>query len=321
MPCLRLFRGLIVAALLPPAVAVAEVPLDGVFVADRACPALLSLRKGTNPGTVALAPGGRYVLHARNRADGAHLRVQVPGAPVEERRWVEADCGRIATGAAETPAPARLDASRESRWNVLAATWAPAWCATAGRRPECRRAAPARFVLHGLWPQPREAEYCDRPASDRNRRWRDLAAPSVDADTADETETAMPGAASHLDRHQWAKHGSCYRADGGADEYFDDAFWLLAQLNASGLRDRFEAAEGRRLDHRALRADADRAFGRGAGARLEIVCRDGLILELRLHLSGRITDGESELGDLMRAADPVDPGCGAGRVQPARGWW
>jgi ribonuclease T2 len=45
----------------------AEVPAEGRFVASKACPALQSIRKETNPGNVTTAPGTAYAIIAKNR--------------------------------------------------------------------------------------------------------------------------------------------------------------------------------------------------------------------------------------------------------------
>lgn len=314
----------LLALLLAAAPAAAEVPLSGVFAATRDCPALLSIRRETNPGEARVEAGRRYPLLAANREPATHFRVRIEGAEADARRWVAAACGRIeaaqATPEAPAPAPAPAAPDPASRRNVLAASWLPAFCEGAGGRPECRRldagaepAAEDGFVLHGLWPQPRGREYCGEAAAWRDRRWSELPFPGVDRATAEALTTAMPGVRSHLHRHQWAKHGACYGAAGGADEYFDDALAVLAALNASDVRDLFARHVGRRLEPEAIRATFDAAFGPGAGARVETICADGLILELRLHLSGPIDAAAPDLPALLAAAPPAPRGCG-GRV-------
>ena len=59
-------------------------------------------------------------------------------------------------------------------------------------------------------------------------------------------------------------------------------------------------------EHRmsALRDAFDAAFGQGTGDRVEVVCGDGMILELRLNLRGTVVAGETALADLLRAAPP-----------------
>ena len=44
--------------------AAAEAPLTGFFIAREACPALQSIRNGTNPGQVETTPGKSYPMIA-----------------------------------------------------------------------------------------------------------------------------------------------------------------------------------------------------------------------------------------------------------------
>ncbi|MEO0678938.1 MAG: ribonuclease [Pseudomonadota bacterium] len=308
MPIRILIAAAVSVALLSPA-AWAAGP-EGTAEALSACPAMQSVRKGTNPGDVRLTPGAAYDVHEISR-DGARLRLLVPGAPSEPLRWVEAACLRVQAAAAPAPAePGSTD-------NLLAASWLPAFCEEVGGRRECqaleRGALPSAergFVLHGLWPQPRSREYCGEAEYLKGLRWSDLPRPSVDRATGLEVIRVMPGAASGLHRHQWAKHGSCYGAAGGADEYFEDSVWLMRQLNASDVAVLFETYAGDRLEPEDIRDAFDQAFGRGAGDRVEVVCGDGLIQELRLSLRGTVVAGTTPLGNLLRAGATRRPGCG-----------
>ena len=72
--------------------AAAEVPLTGFFIAREACPALQSIRNGTNPGAVETAPGKSYPMIAKNKPNASHYFIEVEGAD-PARRWVAVDCG------------------------------------------------------------------------------------------------------------------------------------------------------------------------------------------------------------------------------------
>ena len=65
--------------------AAAEMPADGSFVAAKACPALQSIRKETNPGDVMTEPGTSYEIIAKNRKKPTHYRIEVPGAEPSAR--------------------------------------------------------------------------------------------------------------------------------------------------------------------------------------------------------------------------------------------
>ena len=133
------FIGL--AALAGLSLAHADEPMEGTFLASRSCPALVSIRKDTNPGMVITGPGISYKLLAKNRKDATHYRIEVPDADPPER-WVEADCGKAipAAAAAAPAAPAATRPKPSDLAYVLALSWQPAFCETNQRKPEIGRA-------------------------------------------------------------------------------------------------------------------------------------------------------------------------------------
>jgi ribonuclease T2 len=157
-------------------------------------------------------------------------------------------------------------------------------------------------------------------ALDRASRWSELPEAATDAETHELLQVAMPGTASHLERHEWIKHGTCHRGAGGADEYFDDTLRIVEAVNASGVAALFADHVGAELETAAIRVAFDTAFGAGAGARVQVHCTgDGgrtLIQELKIGLAGTIGP-EASPGELMLAADPMSPGCPRGVVDPA----
>jgi len=218
---------------------------------------------------------------------------------------------------------------------VLAFSWQPAFCETAPGKPECRTQTVERFdarnfSLHGLWPQGRQgaggsSNYCGVSQAeidlDKQGRWRDLDVARISDTIWQELRRVMPGTRSSLHKHEWVKHGTCY---GGReiDAYYADSLKLMAWLNASSLRWRFEAAIGQQLTGKDIREAFDRDFGRGAGDRLRISCKKdpdsgrNLIVELTMGLAGDIADATS-LADLVMAAPKTDPGCPGGIVDAA----
>lgn len=325
---LLLIAALAAAGPAPAAEPLAEPLAESWFVAGEPCPAFQSKNRRSNPGEVAVVPGAAYRVLARNAGDGEWLQIAVPDAPSATARWVLASCGREA---AAPPDPAAAPAARRiSTDNLLALSWQPAFCEIRPGVPECRRlnggrpgAAETLLSIHGLWPQPEGRDYCDVPdrlvALDRAGRWDALPPVALSAATRDRLAAAMPGTASGLERHEWLRHGSCYGAD-GAEGYFADALALAQAVNASGVAMLFARNLGERLETDRIRAAFDRAFGRGAGRRVQVDCvRDGdrlLIQEVSIALRGA-PGPETPLAGLILAADPLPPGCPGGIVDPA----
>ncbi len=290
-------------------------PAEGTFTATAACPALQSIRNGTNPGGVMTKPGTAYrITEVNNLGAPTHYRVDIPGASPPQR-WVEIACGSDGSSDAGTV----LEAGPGSY--LLAASWQPGFCETQPDRRECRNQQQGRFdathfALHGLWPQPRSKEYCgvsQRDIEADQTAWRLLPELPLSAATRAELDKVMPGTASLLDRHEWIVHGTCYEES--AESYFSESLALMAQLNASGLRDFLNANLGRAVTPSEIRAAADEAFGRGAGERIGIACKteqDGnrvVLTELQIALYGAI-DETSDLAALIRAARPIGSNAG-----------
>jgi ribonuclease T2 len=322
--------GLCAAAALVIAVtaARAEVPMDGVFVANNACPALLSIRKGTNPDLTITGPGLRYKLLAKNQPKPSHYRIDVPGAEPPER-WVAASCGHVEEPEAAATAPApKKPAPAASPAFVLAISWQPAFCEARSRKPEClfqtqTRFDGSHFTLHGLWPQPSTKEYCGVSPAERDAaksgRWQKLPKLDLSQRLAAELKEVMPGTQSHLDRYEWIKHGTCY-PERDPETYYRDSLRLLAAVNGSAVRDLAARNIGREVRSADIRRAFDKAFGPGAGERVRVACRDDgarrLITELTIGLKGDISAG-TKVSDLIMASAPTDPGCPSGVIDPA----
>ena len=134
----------------------------------------------------------------------------------------------------------------------------------------------------------------------------------------------MPGTASFLERHEWIKHGTCFRGAGGADEYFDDTLRVVDAINASevaALPRRPRRRRGR--DRRHPRRASTPPSAPGAGERVQVHCTgDGgrtLIQELTVNLAGAIApetpvaraDARRRpgLARLPARASSIRPGC------------
>jgi len=196
---------------------------------------------------------------------------------------------------------------------VLAAQWFASVCKVK-RYKECRRPHPfwlENFTLHGLWPKGKS--YCKVPVRvkilDKRGHW-DRIPLELSPKIRELLTLYMPGAISGLHKHEWVKHGSCY---GPPDLYFLHSIALIEQLNRSEVRDFFLRHRGKLVQGYKIRRAFDKAFGKGSGKRVRIVCEKGYITELRLSLKGKISS-TTPLSTLLLRARPVRMGCTLGRI-------
>jgi len=302
----------------------AQIAMSGARTATQACPALQSIRKGTNPGEVTLQPGQTYRVLGKNKEAASHYLVAIEAAQPAQR-WVAVGCGQIAGGEAAGAAPAAGTADSGARaTHVLALSWEPAFCAAHGDKAECAAQTAqspdaTQLSLHGLWPQPRGKFYCNVDpalrAADQAHDWASLPEPELSPPTRQRLAAVMPGLRSGLQRHEWIVHGTCF--GGPADAYFARAAALTEQVNATPVRETFARAVGQSLSSDQIRAAFDAAYGAGAGARVTVNCQgrgpSRRISEIVVSLAGDV-QGAAPIGDLIRAAAPVPPGCPSGVV-------
>ena len=192
--------------------------------------------------------------------------------------------------------------------NLLAISWQNAFCQTHRNRRECRNVKPSHFTashftLHGLWPQPRSRVNCRGPKK--------VYLPKA---LYQELLHVMPAAKSGLHRHEWKKHGTCYGKS--PEGYFRDAIGLLHEINDSPVRDLFARNIGKKVTIEQVRFAFDRAFGRGSGRKVKMLCNRGLVTELWINLKGKIEPGVS-LAELMKKAPAARGGCRSGIVDAA----
>jgi ribonuclease T2 len=301
--------------------ALGETKISGSFTAEDTCPALQSIKKGTNPGDIKLTPGTVYRIVGGNKEPATYYWIVVPDA-TPDFRWVPVTCGTSDVSTAEAAPPPDTKTQY-----VLAISWEPAFCEGLPDKAECKAQTSdsfeaTNFALHGLWPQPRSNSYCnvsavDR-ASDKAHNWTALPAVDLLADTRTRLDKWMPGTQSALERHEWITHGTCYGAE--QERYFTDALTAIETIDSSPVRELFASHVGQSLTLDQIRAVFDTAFGNGAGERVRVACEtDGsrrLISELTIGLTGKIGD-PAGIPALILAAAPTSGGCDAGVVDPA----
>ncbi len=312
--------------------------LEGYFIATEVCDAFQSKNRQTNPGDIFTEEMRAYDMIAINKVGGDFFQVRVPDAPVTNARWVHVSCGVHVVRAETQVDPGHRGENvvvppvgPEETDNLLALSWQPAFCEMRPNKTECQAlnagqlpAAEQGLSIHGLWPQPRGNDYCGVPpvlvALDKARRWEDLPEVEMDAETREALEVAMPGTASFLDRHEWIKHGTCFKGEGGSDEYYDDTLLIVDAINESDIGTFLADHVGAEVETADIRMLFDEVFGDGAGDAVQFDCKgDGgrvLIQELKINLAGVISP-ETDIGALMRDAAAQSLGCPRGIIDPA----
>ena len=305
----------------------AQAKMSGSFVASAACPAVVSIHKGTNPGGVTLVTGTSYAITGGNTDNPTYYWIVVPGV-TPDHRWVPVTCGSATLdgGTATTDTTNPPPTAGVTRY-LLVPSWEPAFCEGLPNKTECQSQTATSFeathlALHGLWPQPRKNVYCNVSAADQANdvahAWDSLPAVTLSAGTRADLDKVMPGTQSVLERHEWIKHGTCYGTD--QEHYFAAAVSAMSALNTSAVQALFAANIGKTVTLAQIRAAFDTAFGTGAGLRVRVTCdNDGsrrLIGEMTIGLGAPAT-ATSKLGDLILAAAPTDGGCTSGIVDAA----
>ena len=324
--------------------ALAQVKMDGTFKASQACPAVVSIKKGTNPDNASVAVGQTYNLLGKNKDDATHYWIEVPQADPHQR-WVEISCGTVSSTQATTtnpqdnnaavntpqgtvkPKPQSRGFGGKAPYYAFALSWEPTFCEAMRDKTECKAETTrsweaSHFALHGLWPQPFRNQFCDVDPKlstlDDQHQWDALPEPQLSSTTKTALDKAMPGTQSNLQRHEWLKHGTCYPGVQGADGYFRDEIRLADEVNASAVQKLFAANIGKQIYAAQIRAAFDQAFGQGAGDHVQVECdKQGRLSGFTMNLRGDIPSG-ADLKTLLLAGDEARNKCDGGVVDAVR---
>lgn len=226
----------------------------------------------------------------------------------------------------KSPSSAAVE-SDDSSSSLFVATWGPSLCKVDPPNSGCRSGHVGEmgrtFVLHGLWPQPFSNQYCDVPkdVAERAAKINGPDMPSVDIPQdvrADLQANLSDG--SVMAPHEWYAHGTCSGVAPG--KYFGDAVTLIGQARAI-LDPIFNQAAKRTLNLSTVRDQFDAQFGKGAGDRVALSCRNAtgegsLVYEVQMSLppvNALGIDGKAlSLGDLLREGPAIPATCRHGRV-------
>ncbi|UPT76792.1 hypothetical protein MN086_06960 [Sulfurovum sp. XGS-02] len=301
------------------------------------CPAFNNMKHTQNTHSVHLDKEKKYTILRHYK--GQNLIVVKGEHPAQ--RWVDEQCFPkrsessnplnvqrveskvigIDNGLDQTQ---KYDYRNISKQNILTLSWHNAFCETHRVKKECKRSLFAfgrpnysekHFVLHGLWPQPKNKNYCGvdshTVAMDKHKQWNRLPDIPLSDEVKKRLQKVMPGVASNLHKHEWIKHGTCYGT--GAERYYADAIKMVEQVNDSRVGDFFKKQIGKYVTFQQVRTVFDRSFGVGAGKRVELKCHKGLITELWLHVGS----GSDDLGALLTEGKQTRSRCQGGFVDKA----
>jgi ribonuclease T2 len=279
------------------------------------CPAFNNMKQTMNTNNIQLEEGKKYRVLQRNKDK---VLVLIEGQRIAQR-WVKEVClsGENRPKVKNENSVQKEPLKKTSKQNLLALSWQNAFCQMHQYKKECKSMdrgsfGDDEFVLHGLWPQPRNNQYCNvskkERGMDKNKQWYSLDKLDLTTATRAELSKMMPGYASYLHRHEWVKHGTCYGTN--EEVYYKDSLNLLKQVNNSEVRDYFKNHIGKTVHLKEIRQIFDQEFGYGAGEHVTMSCRKGLITELWLHIG----NGSDELKTLFKGGERPRSKCHKGRV-------
>ncbi|MCK4442724.1 MAG: hypothetical protein KAU90_12020, partial [Sulfurovaceae bacterium] len=262
--------------------------------AIKSCPAYNNMKHTTNTNSIKLKVGEKYRILDQKKGQ---ILTLIKGERIAQR-WVDENCFYNQKSTSKNI----KTTIKTSKQNLLAISWQNAFCQTHQYKKECKSMkkgdfASSHFVLHGLWPQPRNNQYCNidkkQIGMDKNKQWNRLNKLDLTPKVREDLKKYMTGYSSNLHLHEWVKHGSCYGTD--ASKYYSDAINLLQQVNSSKVQKYFANHIGNSVKLSDIRKIFDSEFGKGTGDKVTMNCNRGLITELWLHLGS----GSDKLSELL----------------------
>ncbi len=293
--------------------------------ATKSCAAYNNMKHSSNTNGIKLEVGKEYRILSKKEGQ---ILTLISGERIAQR-WVDEGCfsdkevatekkesstlSSIVTSIKEKLSPKKATSKR----NLLAISWQNAFCQTHQYKKECKSMSKkdfgaSHFVLHGLWPQPRNNQYCKvskkEIGMDKNKQWNRLSDLDLNTTTRKRLSTLMPGYSSNLHKHEWIKHGTCYGKK--SNEYYTDAMDMLTQINNSKVQQFFEKNMGKKVSLKEIKKVVDGEFGKGAGNHVTMNCQKGLITELWFHIGSN----ESTLKDLLKKGETPKSRCFKGII-------
>ncbi len=291
---------------------------DNLIVASQSCKATNNLKATKNSGNISTISSQSYrVLDEKQNS----IYILIPRA-LPSGRWVDKSCFNTNKIPTKTEVEHPITATHKiPSQSILSLSWHDVFCETHRGKKECQRSLFSNkeygFVLHGLWPQPKNRAYCGvnnkLVGADKNKQWNRLPELTLSQKTKQGLNSAMPATASGLEKHEWIKHGTC--SGMSQEEYFAKATIYTKQFNRSLIASFINANRGKSITIKEIRALADRSFGLGRGDSVDMICDKGLVIEIRLNLGNY----NNQLSNAMSNGAKTKPSCRVGIIDKA-GW-
>ncbi len=300
--------------------------------ATKACEAFNDLKHTKNYGNVVLKADSSYQILRQQKGN---YFIKVPNAK-PMMRWVSVGCFN---GEAETkvknksPKPevkekksifSRLFGKKSESKNevsktsvkssgnldaLLVLSWHNTFCETHSNKKECKRNggdAKNHLVLHGLWPQPRNKEYCGLSGKikqlDRYKRWNAMPKLDLNPNVLSLMQKYMPGVQSNLQRHEYYKHGSCYSKD--VNGYFSNALTLDKEVDST-IGEYLRENIGKKVKAINIKLLAAKIYGKDIKNKIAIKCKGRVLSEIWISTKGKGND----LKSLVKNAKPIHSNC------------
>jgi len=293
------------------------------LTATKECEAFNNLKHTKNYGNVVLKPESKYQILRQQKGN---YFIKVPNAK-PMMRWVSVACfnnvtepksekksgilSRIFGNKSKERSEVKKSlANTNSNLNaLLVLSWHNTFCETHSNKKECKQEggnAKNHLVLHGLWPQPRNREYCNLSSNikqlDHSKRWSALPKLNLNSSTLNLMQKYMPGVQSNLQRHEYYKHGSCYSKD--VNGYFSNALNLTKDLDST-IGDYLRENIGKKILNINIKRLAMKVYGRDIRNKIAIKCKGRVLSEIWISTKGK----GNNLKELIKNAKPIHSNC------------
>lgn len=293
---------------------------DEFATASKVCEATNNIKATKNSGNILTANGVKYKILDR-KIDS--LYIQIPSAN-PSGRWVKKECfltsGTIPHAVTKKPIVPTSEQPL-AKQSLLSLSWHDGFCETHRNQSECKRGLfdnkEYSFVLHGLWPQPKNLAYCgvDKKivGMDKNKQWKSM--PDIGLSTAsiNDLTVVMPAVQSSLQNHEWYKHGTCSGMN--STQYFQKASGYVTQFNSSKVAQYINNNRGKIVTLNNIKSLMNSSFGVNSGEKIDMVCNNGILSEIRLNLGGN----DSSLAKALVSGAKTRSSCQKAIVDEA-GW-